>query len=68
MQVIVFASSKGGVGKTTCALMLSPVLPHRGVPTTLIDADPNASPCYMGKRFPDGIPKGSLLKQLLERM
>ena len=57
MQVIVFASSKGGVGKTTSALSLACVLTHHGVPTTLIDADPNAPLALWAKRFPDGVPK-----------
>lgn len=56
MQVIVFASSKGGVGKTTSALSLACVLTHHGAPTTLIDADPNAPLALWSKRFPDGVP------------
>ena len=62
MQVIVFASSKGGVGKTTSALTLSSVLTHHGAPTTLIDADPNAPLAVWSKRFPDGVPKGLSVK------
>jgi len=56
MQVIVFASSKGGVGKTTSALTLACVLTHHGVPTTLIDADPNAPLALWSSRFPQGVP------------
>lgn len=56
MQVIVFASSKGGVGKTTAALTLACVLTHHGAPTTLIDADPNAPLALWSKRFPNGVP------------
>lgn len=56
MQVIVFASSKGGVGKTTSALTLACVLTHHGVPTTLIDADPNAPLALWSSRFPKGVP------------
>ena len=45
MPVIVFASSKGGVGKTTAATVLAGELARRAEPTgiqvTLIDADPN---------------------------
>jgi chromosome partitioning protein len=41
MPVIVFASSKGGAGKTTTALVLSQVLAEGGSAVTLIDADPN---------------------------
>ena len=56
MQVIVFASSKGGVGKTTSALTLSSVLTHHGAPTTLIDADPNSPLATWSRRFPSGVP------------
>ncbi len=58
MQVIVFASSKGGVGKTTSALTLACVLTRHGASTTLIDADPNAPLALWSKRFPEGVPKG----------
>lgn len=58
MQVLVFASSKGGVGKTTSALTLSTVLTHHGTPTTLIDADPNAPLAVWAQRFPNGVPQG----------
>lgn len=58
MQVIVFASSKGGVGKTTSALTLASVLTHHGAPTTLIDADPNAPLAVWANRFPNGVHQG----------
>jgi len=58
MQVIVFASSKGGVGKTTAALTLASVLTHHGAPTTMIDADPNAPLALWSKRFPKSVPTG----------
>lgn len=58
MQVIVFASSKGGVGKTTSALTTGCVLTHHGAPTTLIDADPNAPLALWAKRFPNTVPTG----------
>ena len=45
MPVIVFASSKGGAGKTTAATVLAGELARRSAPAgirvTLIDADPN---------------------------
>jgi chromosome partitioning protein len=41
MATVVFASSKGGAGKTTAALTLAFVTSHHGTATTLIDADPN---------------------------
>ena len=56
MQVIVFASSKGGVGKTTSALTLACVLTHHGAATQLVDADPNAPLALWSKRFPEGVP------------
>ncbi len=62
MQVIVFASSKGGVGKTTSALTLASVLTHHGAATTLIDADPNAPLAVWSRRFPDGVPTGLSVK------
>ena len=62
MQVIVFASSKGGVGKTTSALSLACVLTHHGAPTTLIDADPNAPLVLWSKRFPDTVPETLTIK------
>ena len=42
MPVVVLASSKGGVGKSTTALTLSHALARGGATVTLIDADPNA--------------------------
>jgi chromosome partitioning protein len=56
MPILVFASSKGGVGKTTSALTLACVLTHHGAPTTLIDADPNTPLALWAKRFPDSVP------------
>lgn len=41
MPVIVFASPKGGAGKTTSSLILACELAARGLKTALIDADPN---------------------------
>lgn len=40
MPVITFASPKGGVGKTTAALILATELAQKGVGVTVIDADP----------------------------
>lgn len=65
MQVIVFASSKGGVGKTTTALTLATVLTHHGVPTTLIDADPNAPLALWARRFPQSVPQGLTINTAL---
>ncbi|MEY4255877.1 MAG: hypothetical protein RLZZ141_1104 [Pseudomonadota bacterium] len=41
MPVISFVSPKGGVGKTTSAVLLGGVLADKGAPVTMIDADPN---------------------------
>ena len=41
MPVIVFSSPKGGVGKTTAAVILASELAVRGASVTVIDADPN---------------------------
>ena len=41
MPTIVFASSKGGAGKTTAAIILASELVRRGRAVTLVDADPN---------------------------
>ena len=41
MPVIVFASPKGGAGKTTSAFVLATEVASKGVRTAIIDADPN---------------------------
>lgn len=41
MPVISFASSKGGAGKSTSAVLLATELAERGAGVTIIDADPN---------------------------
>jgi chromosome partitioning protein len=41
MPTIVFASSKGGAGKTTAAIVLTSEFARQGAAVTLIDADPN---------------------------
>ncbi len=45
MSTIVFASSKGGAGKTTAAIILASEFARQSAPKsktiTLIDADPN---------------------------
>lgn len=39
MAVVIFGSSKGGVGKTTCSILLGTETALMGIPVTLIDAD-----------------------------
>jgi chromosome partitioning protein len=41
MPTIVFASPKGGVGKSTAAVLLATELAGHGVSVTMVDADPN---------------------------
>jgi chromosome partitioning protein len=41
MPIIVFASPKGGVGKSTSAILLATELATKGAGVTVIDADPN---------------------------
>lgn len=41
MPTVVFASSKGGCGKSTSAILLATELAERGATVTIIDADPN---------------------------
>lgn len=41
MPTIVFASPKGGVGKSTSAVVLAAELARKGAAVTMIDADPN---------------------------
>jgi chromosome partitioning protein len=41
MPTIVFASPKGGVGKSTAAVLLASELAAHGGTVTMIDADPN---------------------------
>jgi chromosome partitioning protein len=56
MPVIVFASSKGGCGKTTCAVILGSELAQRGASVTIIDADPNRNVADWAKL--PGVPVG----------
>ena len=43
MPCIVVTNAKGGVGKSTCSLLLSTEYAHRGYDVKLIDCDPNLS-------------------------
>ncbi|WP_122523143.1 ParA family protein [Pannonibacter phragmitetus] len=57
MPVIVLCSTKGGVGKSTTALVLAQVYAQAGSSVTLIDADPNKPLATWAKRFADSVPK-----------
>jgi len=56
VPIIAFANSKGGVGKSTSALVLAQVLAIEGAAVTLIDADPNQPLVGWAKRDPDRVP------------
>lgn len=55
MPVIVLASPKGGVGKSTCAVLLAIGFARMGAEVILIDADPNES---LSQWVQFGLPKG----------
>ena len=50
MPTIVFASPKGGAGKSTAAVLLASELAERGASVTFIDADPNKPVSRWGSR------------------
>jgi chromosome partitioning protein len=50
MPTVVFASSKGGCGKSTTAVLLATELAERGATVTIIDADPNRPVSRWGGR------------------
>ena len=50
MPTIVFASPKGGAGKSTSAVILATELALKGVEVTVIDADPNKPVSVWAKR------------------
>ena len=50
MPTIVFASPKGGAGKSTSAVILATELAGKGVGVTIIDADPNKPVSRWAKR------------------
>src|SRR5579862_6767191 len=50
MPTIVFASPKGGVGKSTAAVLLATELASHGGSVTMIDADPNRPLTQWAKR------------------
>jgi chromosome partitioning protein len=50
MPTVAFASPKGGVGKSTSAVLLASELAERGASVTIIDADPNRPVSAWAKR------------------
>src|SRR3954452_21811931 len=50
MPTIVFASPKGGAGKSTAAVLLGTELAAKEVSVTIIDADPNSPVSRWAKR------------------
>lgn len=73
MPTVVFISPKGGVGKTTAALLLASEI-ARGAPVTVIDADPNRPIQAWGKgaelsenlAIVADVDKGSILDRIEE--
>ena len=59
MPVIVMASPKGGVGKSTCAVLLASEFARMGAGVTVLDCDPNKS---LTRWASHGLPKGVSLK------
>ena len=59
MPVIVMASAKGGVGKTTCAIILAAGFARQGGKVTLFDCDPNQSLTrWASRNLPDNVTHG----------
>jgi len=50
MPTIVFATPKGGAGKSTSAIILATQLAFKGAEVTILDADPNKPICQWAKR------------------
>lgn len=57
MPTVVFASPKGGAGKSTSAVLLATELALKGASVTILDADPNKPVSHWAKRG-GGPPKG----------
>lgn len=58
MPVVVMASPKGGVGKSTCAVLLATEFARMGARVTLLDCDPNKS---LTRWASHGLPHGVTL-------
>jgi chromosome partitioning protein len=68
MPIIVFATSKGGSGKTTAAILAASELARQGadknITVSLIDADPNQHSASWANK--DGCPKNLLIKPCID--
>lgn len=65
MPTIAFASPKGGVGKTTAAVLLATEITQKGKAVTLIDADPN-KPISSWSRLPGQPENLSVISEVTE--
>src|SRR3954453_12454610 len=65
MPTIAFASSKGGAGKSTSAVLLAIELASRGASVTIIDADPN-QPVSRWSRKPGSPEKLTVISEVTE--
>lgn len=75
MPVIVFASSKGGPGKTTSAIILGSEFDERGVPVTFIDLERsnfslthwrNRAPLPSTMKFLEGVTESNVIEKIQE--
>jgi chromosome partitioning protein len=64
MPVIVLASPKGGVGKSTCAVILASEFARMGAAVTALDCDPNKS---LTRWASHGLPVGIVLRSEIGR-
>lgn len=64
MPTIVMASPKGGVGKSTCAVLLASEFARMGAEVTVLDCDPNKS---LTRWASHGTPKGVRLRNEIGR-
>lgn len=64
MPVIVMASPKGGVGKSTCAVLLASEFARMGADVTVLDCDPNKS---LTRWASHGAPAGVTLRSEVGR-
>lgn len=64
MPVIVLASPKGGVGKSTCSVILASEFARMGADVTILDCDPNKS---LSRWASHGLPEGVTLHSEIGR-